>query len=146
MAIQTGLEIEVIGDKRLFRLLRQMPDQIDRATTRAIDRTLTVIERAQILKYTAGSHPSQPPNTKYIRTFRLQRSSMRAITRIRNPVEGRWWSDLDYAKYVIGERQDQAAIHAGRWMNLEEVTKEAAQALSRFINAEIDEVVKDANI
>lgn len=127
-----------IDDAEVLEILNRTPERVEDGTVRAVDKTLDTIEKAQILAYTSSSNPSQPSGSTYTRTFTLQASSFREITRRRWPVEGKWWSEgVDYARYVIGTPQQQAAIHAGRWKDLNEVAREGQKALDEFMGAEI---------
>lgn len=134
--------IEVIGDEKVLRMLETFPDFLSAAAVKAVRRTLEVIEKAQILKYTAGSAPALPPNSDYVRTFRLRGGSRKRIERPFFPVAGVWFvNNVEYDKWVLGERRQQAAVHIDRWKSLEQVAEEAEKAFERFLNAEIKEAL-----
>ncbi len=116
----SGLEITFTVDKDDVKELAGTPDKIRTAAVRMTDRLLDRLEAATLIKtYTQNAGPHKPEGSTYIRTFRLQRSSKKQITRKTFPVEGRWEAKTEYASRVIGLAEQQAAIHAGRWPILE---------------------------
>lgn len=134
-----------VDDAEVQRLLEEIPDDVNRASVTAVKKTLDAIENAQIKTYTNSAKPAQPSGSTYVRTFRLKGSSKRKNPRnVKNrssAVEGVWWSEgVDYASLVIGTRQQQAGVHAGRWKSLETVADEGQKALARFMGEEIQKI------
>lgn len=109
---------------------------LEKELNEATDELLKLIAQAHF--YTATGNPSQPAGSTYNRTFDLRDAGETKIISSRLPViSGQWQvneSKARYARYVIGSRADQAAIHQGRWKSLEEVTQE--------INEKAPDVVK----
>ena len=116
----SGLSIEITIDKEDVKQFAKTPDKINAAAVRTTQRLLDRLEAATLITtYTQNAGPHKPEGSTYIRTFRLQRSSKKQITRKTFPVEGRWEAKAEYASRVIGLAAQQAAIHAGRWPILE---------------------------
>lgn len=116
----SGLDIQIVVDQNDVKQLEKIPGQVQNAAIRMTARLLDVVEGATLItQYTQTSKPSKPTGSTYIRTFRLQRSSQKRITRDKLPVEGIWEAKTQYASYVIGLAGEQAAIHVGRWPVLE---------------------------
>lgn len=72
--------------------------------------------------YGPGSNPVQPPGSSYERTFTLQRSRRKGLSKTKTGVVGwlRWTAN--YAIWVIGEGR-QAGIHAGRWWTVDGILR-----------------------
>lgn len=116
----SGLDVQIIVDQNDIKQLEKIPSQIERATVRMVARLLDVVEDTTLIRqYTQTAKPAKPPGSDYIRTFRLQRSSDKQITRAKLPVEGSWEAKTEYASMVIGLAAQQAPIHTGRWPVLE---------------------------
>lgn len=116
----SGLQIEISIDEKDVKQFAQTRSKIEAATVRMTGRLLDTLEAATFIKtYTQTAGPRKPEGSTYRRTFRLQRSSEKQITRNTFPVEGRWEAKADYASRVIGLAAQQAPIHAGRWPILE---------------------------
>ncbi|MCK5062283.1 hypothetical protein KAR28_07095, partial [Candidatus Parcubacteria bacterium] len=99
---------------------------------------LDVVEDSTLItQYTQTSKPSKPTGSTYIRTFRLQRSSRKQITRNKLPIEGTWEAKTRYASYVIGLAGEQAAIHVGRWPVLELALNNANVKAPQIFNEEM---------
>ncbi len=116
----SGLDVQIIVDQDDVKQLEKIPGQIERATVRMVARLLDVVEDATLIRqYTQTAKPAKPAGSGYIRTFKLQRSSDKQITRNKLPVEGSWEAKTQYASMVIGLAAQQAPVHAGRWPVLE---------------------------
>ena len=116
----SGLQISISIDEDDVKQFARTPDKIEAAAVRMTGRLLDKLEELTFIRtYTQNAKPRKPEGSSYIRTFRLQRSSKKQITRKTFPVEGRWEAKTDYASRVIGLAVQQAAIHAGRWPILE---------------------------
>ena len=116
----SGLDIQIIVNQNDVKQLEKIPGQTQNAAVRTTARLLDIVEDATLItQYTQTSKPSKPTGSTYVRTFRLQRSSQKRITRDKLPVEGTWEAKTKYASYVIGLAGQQAAIHSGRWPALE---------------------------
>jgi hypothetical protein len=124
----------------LFGSLRAMDSAASRAFTAATRRSLKAVEEAQVKSYTLTLRPARPEKSKYRRTFDLKRSSRTQMVSTKTPVvEGNWWSEgVDYARYVIGEPEQQAAIHAGRWKSLTDVRREVEPIHAENVNEELE--------
>lgn len=116
----SGLDVQIIVDQNDIKQLEKIPAQTGRATVRMVVRLLDVVEDTTLIRqYTQTAKPAKPTGSDYIRTFRLQRSSDKQITRDKLPVEGSWEAKTEYASFVIGLDAQQAPIHSGRWPVLE---------------------------
>jgi hypothetical protein len=117
-----------------------LQSQIDKGLSVSVDHMLTFIENSQIKAYTANARPSLPEGSDYIRTFELQESSEKIHQS--SALEGVWKSDLDHAKYVIGQENEQAPIHQGRWKSIEVVESELLEAAPKIIQDTAKEYTK----
>lgn len=116
----SGLNIRIVINEKDIKRFAQTPDKIEAAAVRMTERLLDRLEELTFIRaYTQTAKPRKPEGSTYRRTFRLQRSSKKQITRKTFPVEGHWEAKADYASRVIGLAPQQAAIHAGRWPILE---------------------------
>jgi hypothetical protein len=116
----SGLDVQIIVDQGDVKRLEKIPGQIERATVRMVARLLDVVEDTTLIRqYTQTAKPAKPTGSDYRRTFELQRSSDKQITRDKLPVEGSWEAKTEYASWVIGLAAQQAPIHMGRWPVLE---------------------------
>lgn len=134
----SGLEITFAVDKDDVKELARTPDKIEAAAVRMTERLLDRLEELTFVRtYTQNAKPRKPEGSTYRRTFRLQRSSKKQITRATFPVEGRWEAKAEYASRVIGLASQQAAIHAGRWPILEGAINNANFIAPRVFNEEL---------
>lgn len=116
----SGLDIQIIVDEDDVKALAKTPDKIEAAAVRMTERLLGKVEDATLItKYTQTARPNKPAGSTYVRTFLMQRSSKKQITRNVFPIEGAWQAKTAYASFVIGKASEQAAIHSGRWPVLE---------------------------
>ncbi len=116
----SGLNIRIVINEKDVKRFARTPDKIEAAAVRMTGRLLDTLEATTLIAtYTQNAGPRKPEGSTYRRTFRLQRSSEKQITRSTFPVEGRWEAKVDYASRVIGLAAQQATIHAGRWPILE---------------------------
>lgn len=141
MAITLEIDIDLT---EVDELLRQYPREIEAALNDIIDELIGKVEQTQILKYTADAFPAQPPGSDYERTFTLQRASKKRKTRTALPrIEAEWFVDevtADYGDVVLGETEDQAPIHRGRWKSLEEVAREVERQAPDVIEVRLGEI------
>ncbi len=134
----SGLDVQIIIDQNDIKQLEKIPVQTGRATVRMVVRLLDVVEDTTLIrKYTQTAKPAKPTGSDYIRTFRLQRSSEKKITRDKLPVEGIWEAKTQYASMVIGLAAQQAPIHAGRWPVLELAIGNANRLASPIFDEEM---------
>lgn len=101
----------------------------------AMPRLIDFVEDTQIKKYTTSGNPALPPASEYTRTFELRDSSDRRL----DGLNGEWFTDLDYARWVLGSEVEQAAIHRGRWKSKEQVEAELEANGDRIINEALKE-------
>ena len=134
----SGLEITFAVDKDDVKQFAQMPDKIEAAAVRMTERLLDRLEELTFIRtYTQNAKPRKPEGSSYIRTFRLQRSSKKEVTRKTFPVEGQWEARVEYASRVIGLAVQQAPIHAGRWPILEGAINNVNFIAPRVFNEEL---------
>lgn len=117
--ISIDFEVDKKSLKELDTRTRSITEEALRNTIRrAFDR---IDKSTRIREYTQNSKPAKPEGSTYIRTFNLQKSARRRITKRKLPgVEGEWKAEIRYASYVIGLASQQAEIHKGRWNFLEQ--------------------------
>ncbi len=134
----SGLDVQIIVDQGDVKQLEKIPGRTERATVRMVARLLDVVEDATLIKqYTQTAKPTKPTGSAYIRTFRLQRSSEKQITRDKLPVAGQWEAKTKYASMVIGMAAQQAPIHMGRWPVLELAIGNANRLASPIFDEEM---------
>jgi len=116
-----ALKIDIVVDQNdIDKLGKEARRGVETAALVMTERLLDKVEEATLVrKYTQNSNPSKPPGSTYIRKFILQSSSSKAITKSNLPIEGTWIARARYASFVVGEADQQAAIHKGRWPALE---------------------------
>jgi hypothetical protein len=117
-----GLTVEITPE---FETITEEIEKRFKKTHQGVTKDLLdEIELTQIQSYLSGSMPAPPPGSTYKRTFTLRGSSRRKVKRVTSRViDAEWFTNLDYAPFVIGELADQAKVHQGRWKSLEEVVK-----------------------
>jgi hypothetical protein len=132
------LDVEIVVDQSDVKQLEKIPEQTEQATIRTVARLLDVVEDTTLIRqYTQTAKPAKPLGSDYVRTFRLQRSSKKEITRERLPVAGQWEAKTEYASMVIGLAAQQAPIHAGRWPILELAISNANRLASPIFDEEM---------
>ena len=135
------IDFEVTITPPIGKITRENEARFKIVNGRVVDSLLDAIEQAQIKSYTSTAKPRQPAGTKYRRTFALQRSSERHRGRVTaRDFNAVWRSDLGYARFVIGSKSDQAAIHRNRWKPLETVVTEVGRQVSDIYDKHFDEV------
>lgn len=88
------------------------------------------------LKGRVQHYPPPPPNSTYVRTYKLQ-SSWHYRTVVRSNILGRVYSEgVDYVKWVQ-DGLTQAWMHQGRWDTAQDIAKQeeaqAAKELQAFM-------------
>jgi hypothetical protein len=133
-----ALEIDFDPEGVLDLVERGQVARIEAALNRAMDEILATIALSQIEAYTADSLPPRPAGSVYQRSFDLRGSSRsRRSGQALPDISGEWYSESDYARYVLGLRSQQAVIHRGRWKSLEDVTAEAERFAPGIIDKEL---------
>lgn len=121
--------------------VRNLPRETERQLNQAVSELLKFIEEAQILAYTQDARPRKPAGSRYRRTFRLRRSSRTSQPGTKLPeLRGKWEARIDYASDVLGPRNQQKAIHRGRWKSLEDVQSEAEEVWPNIAEERLKEV------
>lgn len=139
----SGLDVQIIVDQDDVKQLEKIPGQIERATVRMVGKLLDVVEDTTLIRqYTQTAKPAKPAGSNYTRTFSLQRSSDKQITRDKLPVEGSWEAKTQYASMVIGLAADQAPIHAGRWPALELAINQVNTNAQKDFDKEVERLKK----
>lgn len=123
------IDIRVDADNETARLTAAYRRQMQAALIGVVEDTMDAIEAAQIHKYTINSDPALPAGSDYVRSFTLRDTSQKRITNRELPeIRGEWSTSgaAAYDQYVLGSRNEQAAIHRGRWKSTEEIEEEIA--------------------
>ena len=107
---------------------------------------LTMRASLDVLRENVPAYPARPDKSKYVRTGTLGRTLGAGIQgepagtpdiyQVVNRTgyhEASFGSKLDYAPYVIGERE-QAWMHKGRWWTIKTVAEKALPKLTRIFN------------
>jgi len=83
----------------------------------------------------AQTYPAPPPNSTYKRTNTLLRSWSRRVTGERGVV-GSSGNIAPYNRRVM-DRNEQAAIHVGRWSTAQDIAERNAATIQGFFDARI---------
>ena len=138
MPVKIDMDVDINVTKAT---LKEVEKQIRLQMDKGMDALLVEIEDIQITSYTGDAKPTKPPGSTYIRTFELKESSRTEITnRTKRTIEGRWYTDLDYAKFVLGTVGEQDNIHRGRWKSTEEVEEILTRDAPAIIKGVIDDL------
>jgi hypothetical protein len=135
------VSIEVKGLAELRTRFQKMPDRFNKGLRKTLDASLVILHE-NVPKY-----PAPPPDSTYIRTATLGRTlgvSM-AGTKAGSPdiytvkpaggyQVATFGTRLNYAPYVIGERE-QAKVHQGRWWTLLTVAKRSTRQITQAFEA-----------
>ena len=127
----------------ISRLTADYNRQAQKKLIGAVSEILTAIEEAQILKYTGTTDPPLPAGSRYVRSFALRETSQKEIkSRDLPEITGEWSTTgaAAYDRYVLGPREDQAAIHRGRWKSTEEVEKEIEHQAEEIVLGAMEEI------
>lgn len=132
-----------IDEKSLADFQRATEKQIEQAAAMTVFALAQLVgDKSLLTQYTQNSKPAKPTGSTYIRTFNLQRSSQTRLVRDTMPVEASWEAKTEYASYVIGKTDQQAAIHSGRWPNLEYTIKEVEKEAPKIFDESMRKVTK----
>ena len=125
--------ITVEGLDALIRRMDEAPTLVRRLAGDAIEKSVHVIHR-EVAKY-----PPPPPGSTYRRTGTLGRSFTTRVNR--RKFFGEVGTRLEYAGYVIGERQ--AAVHKGRWTTVEQVAAKLRPKIVKFFEEANEQLTKE---
>ena len=118
--------------------------RIDKAPVRKLaNEALTESTKAvhkRLSEYTQ-TKPPKPSGSTYIRTFILKDSVQFNIKPFGTSGEGRVYTGLDYAPYVIGH-ENQATIHMGRWWTEKSVADEMMPVVVSYFSDALDKVAR----
>jgi len=118
----TALTVDIDFKPKLKDIIRAINGDLKKVNVIFADKMLDEIELTQIHAYTSGGMPAKPGGSTYKRTFKLRASSKRRVKKVTfRTIQAAWFTDLDYAPYVLGSKSEQAEVHQGRWKSTEEV-------------------------
>jgi hypothetical protein len=111
-------------EARLKRMTAETRSELERATHQAV-----LYVHSQLPPY-----PAPPPNSTYRRTGTLGRTITTEVRSLGNDVVGAIGTNTVYAPWVIsdkpvGSRGPQAWMHVGRWWTLQQVVRDAKDAI-----------------
>ena len=129
--------MEIRGLDALIRRLDAAPVQ-KLANEALTDSTKAVHER--LSGYTQ-SKPPKPSGSTYIRTFTLKDSIQFTVKPFGQSGEGRVYTALDYAPYVIGH-ESQVTLHMGRWWTEKSVADEMIPIVISYFSEAMDKVAQ----
>jgi len=132
-----AVTLEIRGLDALIRRIDQAPVQ-KWANEALAESTKAVHER--LSEYTQ-TKPPKPAGSTYIRTFTLKDSIQFTIKPFGTSGEGRVYTALDYAPYVIGH-ESQVALHMGRWWTEKSVAEEMRPIVISYFSEALDKVAK----
>ena len=137
------ITIEIIGLDALQKKFAQFPRQYEIAIGETMKAGLDTLTAS------VPPYPVANPDSKYIRTVMLGRSL--GMERLRPDIyemqigaqfsQGTWGTRLEYAPYVIGERE-QAEQHRGRWYTILTIADNARPKIKRLFDRMAEKLAK----
>jgi len=137
----TEIELEVTGLDEAINKMSSYPDKFHKEMYRNMQASLDVLNE-NVLPY-----PPKPETSKYRRTGTLGKSLGSGMSGGKTGAkptvygvsqsmgsgsyEGRFGTNLSYAKYVIDPKQ-QAYMHQGRWWTLDNVKENAKSKILKI--------------
>lgn len=128
---------EIKGLKPILRRMSKFPNELQRGTRKTMDATLLVLQE----KTGKLGYPPEPLGSSYKRTGTLGRTlGMKGgeteIYEIKQQgqgqyTQGRFGTNLGYARYVIGENE-QAWMHKGRWWTMGILARKARPKIDQL--------------
>ena len=140
-------EIEVKGLQELINKVGRITPEIQRAMDKTMEASLNTLHE------NVPSYPQRPGKSSYIRTGTLGKSigmnnakpTVYSIKGSGAKIEGRFGTDLSYAKYVI-DPDRQAYMHRGRWWTTENIVKASKSKILRLWDKMIQIVKRRLNL
>ena len=132
-----AVTIEVRGLDALIRRLDKAP--VRKFANEALTDSVKAVHK-RLSEYTQTKPPRRPQQT-YIRTFTLRDSIQFSVKPFGASGEGRVYTALDYAPYVMGH-DSQTHIFAGRWWTEQSVAEEMLPVMINFFSEALDKVAK----
>jgi hypothetical protein len=134
--------IDIKGLKELIDRFEKMPKEVQQAMNK------TMAESLRVLQEKTPGYPPKPSGSNYRRTGTLGKSlgmnggkpTVYSIKGTGANVEGRYGTDLSYAKYVIDE-QRQAYMHKQWWWTLDFVARRAKDKVISLWNTTINKII-----
>ena len=138
-----GINFDVKVTPKLKNIIKIIRGDITKVNKVFAEKLLDEVELTQIHGYVSDGNPSQPGGSTYKRTFTLRKSSKRKIGRVTfKNIPAQWSTDLDYAPFVLGSKDQQAGIHIGRWKSTEEVATSVNKKIDDIYSESWHEVIK----
>ena len=134
-----SVTMEVRGLDALIRRLDKAP--VRKFANEALEKSTKAVHK-RLSGYTQ-TFPRRRPQQKYIRTFMLK-GSIKFIIRpfgASSSGEGRVYTGLDYAPYVLGHAS-QTRIFADRWWTEKSVAEEMAPVVGKHFSEALDKAAK----
>jgi len=129
--------MEARGLDALIRRLDKAP--VRKEANVALTKSTKAVH-ARLSEYTQ-THPPRRPQQTYIRTFTLKETIRFSIKLFGKDGEGKVFTELDYAPYVMGhDRQTQ--VFAGRWWTEQSVAEEMAPVVINYFNEALEKVAQ----
>ena len=140
-------EIEVKGLQELINKVGRITPEIQRAMDKTMEASLNTLHE------NVPSYPRKPEASSYIRTGTLGKSigmnnakpTVYSIKGSGAKIEGRFGTDLSYAKYVI-DPDRQAYMHRGRWWTTDNIVKASKSKILRLWDKMIQIVKRRLNL
>ncbi len=129
--------MEIRGLDALLSRLDKAP--VQKLANEALTESTKVVHQ-RLSRYTQ-SYPPKPSGSTYIRTFTLRDSIQFTVKPFGASGEGRVYTALDYAPYVIGH-ESQVALHMGRWWTEKSVAEEMRPIVISYFSEAMDKVAQ----
>ena len=136
------MTIEITGRDQVLKQLDQL-GKLDKTLRPTLERNQKKIQKA-LKKY-----PAPPPNSKYVRTFKLRNSWRAPPARFTSRGAFAWvFADgsarTNYGRYdrYVMDAEMQAAIHRGRWHTTKSVENDFRDKVIRDIKREMERALK----
>lgn len=135
----TEIDIDINGLDRAIQKMSKFPEKMKAEMNRNMHASLDVLNE------NVPAYPPKPESSKYIRTGTLGKSigssmaggktgtkpTVYSVTGTGGNIQGRFGTNLSYAKYVIDSKQ-QAYMHRGRWWTLDNVKENAKSKIMKI--------------
>lgn len=137
-----------VDDHGLSKRMAQFPRELEEVSQATMEASLLTLWE------NVPPYPPPPSDSTYIRTGTHGRKlgsgmgggkdgtpSIYESKKIGGGVEGRFGTNLEYSKYVVGDN-DQAQIHSGRWYQMKDIANKSRDKIIRLWNTAAEKMAR----